>query len=216
MDASLGNFLPSLFFETDAVTIASPTASHYSLARLALEMGNHVLVEKPITHTVSEADELVRIAKERRLVLQVGFIERFRYQSLARGYALSPVRFIETHRLSASLNREPAVDVVADLMIDDLDLVLSLVGEEPSHVSAIGFPVVTDHCDLADVRLEFPGGAIANLNASRVSARAFRKLRVFSAEAYASIDFIANTTEVSYKMENKSSASQRGPWPWTR
>jgi len=193
----------ALFFETDAVTIASPTASHYSLARMALEMGTHVLIEKPITQTVAEAEDLIRIAKEQALVLQVGFIERFRYHALVKNYPLSPVRFIETHRLSASLNREPSVDVVADLMIHDLDLVLSLVGEEPSNVSAIGVPVITDHCDLANVRLEFPSGAVANLNASRVSAKPFRKLRIFSTEAYASLDFIGNTVEVSYKIGNQ-------------
>lgn len=188
--------LDDLLFETDAISIASPTLTHYSVARQALEAGVHVLVEKPITHTIAEAEDLIRLSEERKLVLQVGFVERFRYLTLAKGFSLTAPRFIEGHRLTSSPGREDSVDVVTDLMIHDLDLALSLMKEDPIYVSAIGMPVVTSKVDIANVRMEFPSGGIVNLNASRVSAKPFRKFRVFSAQAYASLDFISNGVEV--------------------
>lgn len=185
-----------LLFEVDGIVIAASTAAHYALARQAFEAGVHAFVEKPIAARESEALELVRLARQHKTVLQVGFIERFRYVALAREFPHSPVRFIESHRLTVSPGRETSVDVVSDLMIHDVDLALSLMGAEPSQVSAIGTPVLTSQCDIASVRLEFPHGGVANLSASRVSHRPLRKFRTFSAQAYASMDLIANSIEV--------------------
>lgn len=188
--------LPELLFEIDAVFIAASTSAHSHLGRQALEAGVHVFVEKPIASSVAEAEHLVRLAADKGLVLQVGLIERFRSLALARGVRLFPVRFIESHRLSPNLGREGNIDVVMDLMIHDLDLTLSLVREDPVSISAVGVEVLTSHVDLANVRLEFPGGAVANLTASRVSSKSMRKFRVFSTEAYASLDLVDNKVEV--------------------
>lgn len=185
-----------LFFEVDAVTIATPTPTHYAVARLALESGVHVLIEKPIAESVTEAEELVRLAESKGLVLQVGLIERFRFRALAGEVSRGAVRFIETQRLSPNLARDAKADVVTDLMIHDLDLVLALMGEDPCHVSAIGVRVLTDELDLANVRLEFLSGAAVNLNVSRVSHEPVRKFRVFYDDAYASLDFLHNSVKV--------------------
>ena len=138
-------------------------------------------MEKPLTDKTFEAEELVRLARQHKVILQVGFIERFRYVSLARAFEISPVRFIEGHRLSSSLSREGTIDVVMDLMIHDLDLALSLMGSEPTQISAVGVAVLTAHYDIANVRLEFPDGGVANLTASRVSDKPFRKFPHFFA-----------------------------------
>jgi len=191
--------LPELLFECDAVVISATTNAHYHLARQALEAGVHVLVEKPLTQTVEEAEELIRLAAQKQLILQVGLIERFRYLSLSKGYHLSPVRFIESHRLSPSLGRDGNIDVISDLMIHDLDLVLSLIGEDPSYLSAVGVAVITPHVDMANVRMEFPSGPVVNLSASRVSSKAVRKFRVFSWEAYASFDFVSNSVNLYHR-----------------
>lgn len=196
--------LGALLFDADAAIIATPTPTHYPIGRLALEAGCHILVEKPLADTVETAEELVRLAEERKLVLQVGLIERYRYSVLSEGMDLSHLRFIEADRLSPSLSREASIDVVTDLMIHDLDLVLSFFQDDPSHVSAIGVPVLTDQYDMANVRFEFPAGAVVNLNVSRVSAKPLRKLRIFSRDAYASMDFIHNKV----KLFSKNAAGQ--------
>ena len=201
------NKLDDLLFESDGVTIASPTPTHYPVARQAIEAGVHVLVEKPLTDKTHEAEELVRLARHHKVILQVGFIERFRYVSLARAFDIAPVRFIEGHRLSSSLSREGTIDVVMDLMIHDLDLALSLMGSEPTHISAVGVEVLTSHYDIANVRLEFPDGGVANLTASRVSNKPFRKFRTFSHHTYGSMDFISNTVEVYFR-DSKGIASR--------
>jgi len=188
--------LSDILFDSDAVVIAAPTALHYSIARQALEAGVHVLVEKPMTETVREAETLVELARAKKLLFQVGFVERYRYLALSKISSPSTIRFIECDRLSLAPGRETTVDVVSDLMIHDLDLVLSLIREEPSYISATGVPIITKQCDMASVRLEFPGGAVANLSASRVSAKVMRKFRLFSMDAYASIDLLTNASEV--------------------
>jgi predicted dehydrogenase len=191
--------LSDLFFEADAVTIASPTPTHFSVTKLALEAGVHVLVEKPVTERVEEGEHLVELARENALVFQVGFVERFRYLALSAEMIPAPIRFIESERLSPSLGREAAIDVVSDLMIHDLDLALSLIPEEPNFISAIGVPVLTPFYDVANVRLEFPSGSVVELNASRVSQKPLRKLRVFSLNSYSSVDFIANTADIYFR-----------------
>lgn len=203
--------LEDLLPEIEALVISAPTATHHSIAKQAIKKGIHVLVEKPITSTISEAEELVRLAEENQVVLQVGMVERFRLQTLARGVRLKPVRFIECDRLTLAPGRESGIDVVADLMIHDLDLVLSLVGEEPCHISAVGVPVLSPQADIANARLEFPSGAVANLNASRISREGLRKFRVFAADAYVSMDFISNTVDICRRNEVNRIETQSVP-----
>jgi len=181
----------ALLGRVEAVTIAADTAAHYELAKLFLDNGVHVLVEKPMTHTSAEAEALVAIATANGLKLQVGHIERFNPALLAARERLTEVRFIECHRLAAFKPRSMDVDVVLDLMIHDLDVILSLVSAEPSIVSAVGIPVLTDKADIANARIEFTNGAIANVTASRVSTSMQRKFRVFQPNQYVSIDFDA-------------------------
>ncbi len=188
--------LNELLFEVDAVTIASPTETHAAIARQALEAGVHVLIEKPIASHLPDAEALAALARAKGLILQVGMVERFRLAALANGMSLQRPLFVEAHRLSPNLSREAGIDVVSDLMIHDLDLALSLVDEDPTTVSAIGMRVMTAQHDIANVRMEFAGGAVMNLNVSRVSAEPVRKLRVFFKDAYASFDFSENTAAV--------------------
>jgi predicted dehydrogenase len=198
-----------LFFEADAASIATPTRTHYALCRQALEAGVHVLVEKPIADTVPEAEELVRIAARGNRILQVGLIERFRYRALAGDHhAGKHVRYIEAQRLTPSLGRDTKADVVTDLMIHDLDLVLSLMEQDPVHVSAIGVRVLTDLLDMANVRLEFANGAVVNLSVSRVSNDPVRKFRIFFDDAYASLDFRDNGIK-TYTRETAGERSLR-------
>ncbi|HET7609348.1 MAG TPA: Gfo/Idh/MocA family oxidoreductase [Gammaproteobacteria bacterium] len=173
----------------DAVTIAAATSAHFELARFFLEHGVHVLVEKPMTETSSEARILTELAEARGLKLQVGHVERFNPALLSVQERLTNVQFIECHRLAPFKPRGADVSVVLDLMIHDLDVVLSLVDAEPASVSAVGIKVLTESADIANARIEFDSGAIANLTASRVSTSAQRKFRVFEQNQYVSIDF---------------------------
>jgi predicted dehydrogenase len=173
----------------DAVTIAATTSAHYELASFFLRNDVHVFVEKPITRTSKEAAELTALAETRGLKLQVGHVERFNPAFLSAQQSLTAVRFIECHRLAPFNPRGADVNVVLDLMIHDLDVMLSLIDSPPSSVSAIGMPVLTDSVDIANARVEFESGAIANVTASRVSSNAQRKFRVFQQNQYVSIDF---------------------------
>jgi len=178
-----------LLGKVDAVTIAASTAEHFELARFFLEHGVHVLVEKPMTRTSAEAAALTALADSRGLKLQVGHVERFNPALLAARQTLTTVRFIECHRLAAFKGRGADVNVILDLMIHDLDVILSLVQAEPARVSAVGVPVLTEEVDIANARIEFANGAVANVTASRVSTSAQRRFRVFQANQYVSIDF---------------------------
>ena len=173
----------------DAVTIAASTAAHFTLAKFFLEQGVHVLVEKPMTRTSREAAELNDIAERRGLKLQVGHVERFNTALLSAREGLTAVRFIECHRLAPFKGRGADVNVVLDLMIHDLDVILSLVGAKPVNVSAVGIPVLTDDVDIANARIEFANSAIANVTASRTSTSAQRMVRVFQPNQYVAIDF---------------------------
>lgn len=173
----------------DAVTIATDTSAHFELSRFFLEHGIHVFVEKPITQTSAEAAVLAELADARGLKLQVGHIERFNPALLSVREGLTDVRFIECHRLAPFKSRGVDVNVVLDLMIHDLDVILSLVDAKPALVSAVGISVLTDMVDIANARIEFDNGAIANVTASRVSTDAQRKFRVFQQMQYVSIDF---------------------------
>lgn len=178
-----------LLGKVDAVTVAASTAAHFKLTRFFLEHGVHVFVEKPMTPTSREALTLTELAEQRDLKLQVGHVERFNPALLSARDALDDVRFIECHRLAAFKSRGADVNVVLDLMIHDLDVILSLVDASPRQVSAVGIPVLTGSTDIANARIEFANGAIANVTASRVSMSAQRKFRVFQENQYVSIDF---------------------------
>lgn len=172
-----------------AVTIAASTPAHYALVKTFLEAGVHVLVEKPIASSSAEAEELVNLAEKNNLKFQVGHVERFNPAFAAVREKITTPRFIECHRLAPFKVRSTDVDVVLDLMIHDLDVVLSLVKSEPVNVSAVGSPVLTKVLDLANARIEFKNGTVANLTASRVSQNTQRKFRIFQPDQYVSIDF---------------------------
>jgi predicted dehydrogenase len=178
-----------LLGKVDAVTIAATTAEHFALARFFLEHGVHVLVEKPMTRTSAEAAILTKLADERRLKLQVGHVERFNPALVAARETLTTVRFIECHRLAPFKGRGADVNVILDVMIHDLDVILSLVDSKPTSASAVGIPVLMDDIDIANARIEFANGAIANVTASRVSTTPQRRFRVFQPNQYVSIDF---------------------------
>ena len=178
-----------LLGKVDAVTIAASTPAHFQLVEIFLENKVHVLVEKPIAETTEQAEKLCRLAEAGGVKMQVGHVERFNPAlKEARAKVKKPL-FIECHRLAPFKVRSTEVDVVMDLMIHDLDVVLSLVRSEPTAVSAVGTPVLTKKIDIANARLEFANGAVANLTASRVSQSSQRKFRVFQADQYLSLDF---------------------------
>jgi predicted dehydrogenase len=179
----------ALVDSVEAVSIAATTSAHFELSRFFLEHGKHVLVEKPMTVTSAEAAELTALAEARGLKLQVGHIERFNPALLAAREGLDRPRFIECHRLAPFTARGADVNVVLDLMIHDLDVILSLVDAAPERVSAVGIAALTDTVDVANARIEFAGGAIANVTASRASTKSERKFRVWQDQQYVSIDF---------------------------
>ncbi len=174
----------------DAVSVVTPTRTHYEIAKSLLERGRHVLVEKPMTDNPVQAEELVRLAQARRLVLQVGHVERFNpVLKYLESVAAEP-RFIEAHRLSPHPGRSTDIGVVLDLMIHDLDIILHLVKSPLASVDAVGVPVLSATEDIANARLRFANGCVANLTCSRVSAERFRKVRVFTTTSYVSLDFM--------------------------
>jgi len=179
--------------EADAAIVAVPTVSHGAVAGALLDAGLDVLVEKPIAATLAEAEALVACAQRAGRVLQVGHLEWHNPALRALRGRIRRPRFVEAHRLSPFPARGTDVDVVRDLMIHDIDVVQRLLGEEPASLEGIGVPVLSAQADLANARLRFPGGCVANLTASRVSPTPLRKLRIFQAEGYLSIDFRAGT-----------------------
>ena len=180
----------------DAVTIAAPTEVHASIAQAFLGRNVHVLVEKPMTRTTEEADRLLAIAQRQQVVLAVGHTERFNPAVAHIKPMLHAPRFIEVHRLGTFPERSLDIDVVFDLMIHDLDLVLDIVGGEVASLEAVGVPVLTPRVDIANVRLRFDNGCIANLTASRISRDRVRKIRFFQRDAYVSVDYAAQEVEV--------------------
>ena len=184
----------------EAVTVAASTPAHYELVKQFLSHGVHVLVEKPIASTSRQAEELCDLADQKGLKLQVGHVERFNPAFTSAREKIGRPRFVECHRLAPFKVRSTEVDVVLDLMIHDLDVVLSLLkSSEVTSVSAVGTPVLTKTLDLANVRLEFDCGAVANLTASRVSQNTQRKFRVFQEDRYVSIDFAAGVVNILTK-----------------
>ena len=180
----------------DAVDIVAPTLHHFELCEMAIRKGKHVFVEKPLANTMDEARELVKLAKESNLKFQVGHVERFNPAFLAlNGYELQPM-FIEVHRLAEFNPRGTDVSVVLDLMIHDIDIILHLVKSNVSYISANGVAVMSDTPDIANVRIEFDNGCVANLTSSRISLKKMRKIRLFQKDAYIGIDFLDKKTEV--------------------
>ncbi len=198
----------ALLGEVRAVSVAVPTVDHHRLARQALEAGRDVLVEKPMTSTLEEADDLIALADERKAVLQVGHIERFNPATDVLKATVRKPRFIEVHRLGSFSPRSLDVDVVLDLMIHDLDIVLCLDGSEAVQIDAVGVPVLTPKVDIANVRLRFASGLIANLTASRVSVDKVRKFRVFSPRTYISVDFTRREAQVARLKEGEGGRPQ--------
>lgn len=190
-----------LLGRADAVSIATPTSLHHAVAREFLAAGAHVLVEKPITTTVAEARELIALAAARRLVLQVGHLERFNPVILAVADRLENPRFIESNRLAPFQTRGTDVSVVLDLMIHDIDLIEHIVRSPIASIDAIGAPVFTDEIDIANARIRFANGCVADVTASRISLKAERKLRVFQADAYLSIDLQQKLLSIVRKPE---------------
>jgi predicted dehydrogenase len=180
----------------DAVTIAVPTADHAAVARPLLEQGIPVLIEKPLARSVAEADALVELADRSGTILAVGHTERFNPAVEAARSHLHAPRFIECHRLGTFSERSLDIDVVFDLMIHDLDVVLSLVNAPVTAIDAVGVPVLTPKVDIANVRLRFGSGCIANLTASRISRDRVRKIRFFQPDSYVAIDYAAQELEV--------------------
>lgn len=180
----------------DAVTIATPTSAHHALAKQCLEANKHCFIEKPITSTYAEACNLIDLAAGKGLVIQVGHVERFNPGlSALHGYKLAPT-FIEAHRLAQFKPRATDVSVIHDLMIHDIDIVLWLVKSPVAQIDANGVAVLTDTPDIANARIRFENGCVANLTASRISQRQMRKMRLFQRDAYISIDFAAPSVEV--------------------
>ncbi|GAC1416620.1 MAG: Gfo/Idh/MocA family oxidoreductase [Flavisolibacter sp.] len=181
---------------SDAVDIVTPTPYHYKLCEKAIKKGKHVFVEKPMANNMAEAKELVQLAQESKIKFQVGHVERFNPAFLAiKDLKLNPM-FIEVHRLAQFNPRGTEVSVILDLMIHDIDVVLSLVKSEVRTISASGVAVMTDTPDIANVRIEFNNGCVANLTSSRISMKKMRKMRIFQKDAYIGVDFLEKKTEV--------------------
>ncbi len=192
-----------LLGKVDVVSIAAPTRLHHAIARDFLLHGAHVLVEKPITVTLDEADELVDIAADKNLVLQVGHLERFNPALRAADELLTAPRFIETHRLAPFNPRGTDVDVVLDLMIHDIDIILDIVNSPVTRIDASGTPVLTASTDIANARLQFANGCVANVTASRVSTRTERRMRFFQHDSYLAVDFHGRRLSVYRKGEEE-------------
>ena len=189
------NSLDELLKQIDAVSISATTTSHYELAKKCFENGIHVFIEKPITASIKEAEELLEISEKKKLNLQVGHIERFNPALVAMEKYIDEPRFIQTDRLAQFNPRGTDVAVVLDLMIHDIDIILSLVKSDVIDVQANGVAVVSDHLDIANARLQFENGAVANVTASRISQKKMRKMRIFQRDSYIALDFVTGVAE---------------------
>ncbi|WP_194768733.1 Gfo/Idh/MocA family protein [Tamlana sp. I1] len=188
--------IESLIDAVDVVDIVTPTLSHYDCAKQAIAKGKHIFIEKPITNTVEEAEHIRELLAENNLRGQVGHVERFNPAFIAIKDDIKSPMFIETHRLAEFNPRGTDVPVVLDLMIHDIDIILSIVKSKVKHVSASGVAVISETPDIANARLEFENGCVANLTASRISLKKMRKARFFQKDAYISVDFLTKKCEV--------------------
>jgi predicted dehydrogenase len=190
--SSLAEFAQAI----DAASIATPTNTHFAVASELLSAGKHLLVEKPITETTADAAQLANLASDRGVVLQVGHVERFNPVLRALEERLTHPRFIEAHRLSRYPNRSTDISVVLDLMIHDLEIILHLVRAPVQNIDAVGVPVLSRSADIANARLRFENGCIANITSSRISPEQMRKIRVFQEDAYLSLDYQNQAGEI--------------------
>lgn len=186
-----------LLGRVDAVSVVVPTTAHLDAAQPFLRRGVAVLLEKPIAATLEDGGAIVRLASEHGAMLQIGHVERFNAGVMALAERITTPRYIEAQRMGGFVERATDVDVVSDLMIHDIDIILSLIGAEISHISAVGASVLTGHVDIASARIEFDNGAVANVVASRVSDRKTRRIRVFQPGRYLSLDFIDQTIDIA-------------------
>lgn len=189
--------IDELLPQVDAVSIVVPTSAHLEVARPFLSAGLHVLLEKPIAVTLTEAEALVRLADDHGAILQIGHLERFNAGVMALAERIQSPRYIEAQRLGGFVERATDVDVVTDLMIHDIDIILALVDSPLTEVRAVGTPVLTEHVDIASARLEFANHAVANVVASRVSDKKVRRVRVFQPRTYLSLDFAEQRLELA-------------------
>ena len=197
----------SLLDEVDVIDIVTPTISHFELGKKALEKGLHIFLEKPITATVEEANELVSLAKAKGLLGMVGQVERFNPALMAANPYINTPMFIEAHRLAEFNPRGTDVSVVLDLMIHDIDAILSVVQSKVIDVQASGVSIISETPDIANARLRFENGCVANLTASRISMKTMRKSRFFQRDAYVSVDFFEKKTEV-VRMQNAPESAE--------
>jgi len=188
--------MEELIDNVDVVDIVTPTLSHYECASKALRKFKHVFIEKPITNTLKEAQSLISLVQEANVKVQVGHVERFNPAFIEAKKHIASPRFIETHRLAEFNPRGTDVSVILDLMIHDIDIILSVVNSPIKKISASGVAVVSDTPDIANARLEFTNGCVANITASRISMKNMRKSRFFQKEAYIAVDFLEKTTEI--------------------
>jgi predicted dehydrogenase len=186
----------ALLEAVDAVDIVTPTTTHFALAKQAAELGKHFFIEKPLTHTVKEAEDLIEIVKKQGVIVQIGHVERFNPAFLSiKDTKVSPM-FIEAHRLASFNPRGTDVSVVLDLMIHDIDLILHLVKSDIKSIHASGVAIVSASPDIANARIEFENGCVANLTASRMSLKQMRKVRFFQPDAYISLDFLEKNAQI--------------------
>ena len=188
--------IDDLIDAVDAVDVVTPTLSHFDCASKALRRSKHVFVEKPVTNTLEEAEDLMKLSHEANVKVQVGHVERFNPAFIAAQPYITKPMFIESHRLAQFNPRGTDVPVVMDLMIHDLDIILSIVQSNIKKISASGVPVVSNTPDIANARIEFANGCVANITASRISLKNMRKTRLFQHDAYVAIDFLKKKTEV--------------------
>ena len=191
--------------DVDAVSIVTPTVNHYEIARYFIERNKHVLIEKPMTQTVSEAKKLINLAKKYKKTIQIGHLERFNPVIRKVSSLIKNPLFIEVHRLAQFNPRSTDVNVVYDLMINDIDITTSLVPSKIKKISSFGKSIITNKIDIANARLEFFNGTIANLTASRISQKSERKIRIFEKDKYLSLDFLQPKLKIVEKVKKKSS-----------
>ena len=191
--------------DVDAVSIVTPTVNHYEIARYFIEKNKHVLIEKPMTQTVSEAKKLINLAKKHKKTIQIGHLERFNPVIRKVSSLIKNPLFIEVHRLAQFNPRSTDVNVVYDLMIHDIDITTSLVPSKIKKISSFGKSIITNKIDIANARLEFFNGTIANLTASRISQKSERKIRIFEKDKYLSLDFLQPKLKIVEKVKKKSS-----------
>ena len=196
--------------DVDAVSIVLPTVLHHEAASFFLNKGKNIFVEKPITKTIDEAVSLVEISREKNLIVQVGHIERFNPILLAVRDKIRNPRFIEIHRLAPYKARSTDIGVVLDLMIHDIDIILTIVNRPVREIRAIGVSVLGEHEDIANARLEFEGGCVANISVSRISMKEMRKIRIFQEKMYLSLDYKDRKGSI-YEIEGKKIISQKIP-----